>query len=175
VTGALATATFVVAAFSGWQVREARRAADQQHTDTLAALNKTDSSIEATNRLGDAAARSNVEAHRLADEAKRSADNGIETAERQLRAYVGVVDDIILKCPLCETVEIDKPLKIEKTHIFDNILTLNIQNSGVTPAYNLWIEVSWWQGNYGGKLPNGFAGSSLTHMGKASSSLPAIR
>jgi hypothetical protein len=34
VTGALAFATFLVAAFSGWQVNEARRAADQQHTDT---------------------------------------------------------------------------------------------------------------------------------------------
>jgi hypothetical protein len=41
-TGGLATATFLVAGFSGWQVYESRHAAEQQHIDTLAALDKTD-------------------------------------------------------------------------------------------------------------------------------------
>jgi hypothetical protein len=49
VTGALAAATFIVAAFSGWQVYQGRIAADQQHADTLTALSKTDVTIAALN------------------------------------------------------------------------------------------------------------------------------
>jgi hypothetical protein len=85
------------------------------------------SSIEATNRLGDAAARSNVEAHRLADEAKRSADNAINTAERQLRAYLSTVDNDIMKCPACDTIDIDKPINITREHIYDNTIIINIK------------------------------------------------
>jgi hypothetical protein len=115
------------------------------------------SSIEATNRLGDAAARSNVEAHRLADEARRSADIAKETAERQLRAYVDIVDNNILKCPVCDTIDIDKPIDIKRDlSIYDNIIIVTIQNSGETPAYNIHIDDSYWWGNWGQQIPKGF-------------------
>jgi hypothetical protein len=111
-------------------------------------------SIEATNRLGEAAVRSNVEAHRLADEAKRSADNEIETAERELRAYVGIVGDMILKCPLCDTADINKPIEITREHIADNAMM--IENGGRTPAYEASIQESYWSGNFGQALPKDF-------------------
>jgi hypothetical protein len=100
-------------------------------------------SIDATNRLADAAVRSNIEVHRLVDEAKRSADNAIKTAERQLRAYVGILGKIFLACPLCETADIDKPAKPSFNDFFSNTISFEIQNGGLTPAYNVIFEDSY--------------------------------
>jgi hypothetical protein len=55
--------------------------------------------------------------NRLADEAKRSADNAIKTAERQLRAYIGFED-----------------IKFYPLH---DLITIYILNGGQTPAYNV--------------------------------------
>ena len=93
-TGELAVATVLVACFAGWQAWETRSAGVD-----------TKNAVEAANRLAN-------DSHRLADEAKRSADNAVKTAEYQLRACVDIVDNNILKCPLCNTVDIDRPIAL---------------------------------------------------------------
>jgi hypothetical protein len=102
----------------------------------------TKRSIEATNRL--------------ANETKRSADNAIITAERELRAYVGVVGDVILKCPLCDTADVDKPIEISREHMADNVITTTIENGGRTPAYNIFVEDSYWSGTFGQRFSANF-------------------
>jgi hypothetical protein len=141
-TGALALATFIVACLAGWQAWEMRSGAEQQHQDTLTALGKTDAAI--------------TETRRLADEAKRSADNAIKTAERELRAYVGVVGDVVLKCPLCDTADADKPIEISREHMADNVITTTIENGGRTPAYNIFVEDSYWSGTFGQRFSANF-------------------
>jgi hypothetical protein len=113
-------------------------------------------SIEATNRLGDATVRSNIEAHRLADEAKRATDNAIRTAEFQLRAYVGIVDNNVLTCSTCDTLDANNKTDIKAEYIYDNRIVLNLQNTGQTPAYNVHSEGSFWWGDFGQRIPKDF-------------------
>jgi len=58
-------------------IDEAQRSANQQHTDTLAALARSDAAI--------------AEARRLADAARDQANTATDTEKRQLRAYVHFV------------------------------------------------------------------------------------
>jgi hypothetical protein len=97
----------------------------------------TKNAVEAANRLAN-------DSHRLAGEAKRSADNTVKTAEYQLRAYVDIVDNNILKCPLCNTVDIDRPIALTREQSYQNVIIINLQNSGETPAYNIHAEDAFW-------------------------------
>jgi hypothetical protein len=151
-TAVLASATILMAYFAYFTLDAIRG----QLTEMQTASADMKSSIEATNRLADAMVRSNVEAHRLADQAKRSADNAIETSERELRAYVGIVGDVILKCPLCDTTDINNPIEITREHMADNVIEIDIQNGGRTPAYNIRLEDSFWSVSFGQRLPESF-------------------
>jgi hypothetical protein len=110
-TGGLSIATVLVACFAGWQAWETRRAG----VDTRNA-------VEATNRLA-------TETQRVADEAKRSADNAVRTTELQLRAYLEVVDDNILKCLSCDFADGDKMPEITRAQIYDTMMIINIKNA----------------------------------------------
>jgi hypothetical protein len=151
-TGALAAFTLIAALASIYQ----SVVLSGQLTEMQGASADMKTSIEATNRLGDAAVRSNIEAHRLVDEAKRSTDNAIRTAEFQLRAYVGIVDNNVLTCSTCDTLDANKPTDIKAEHIYDNRIVLNLQNTGQTPAYNVHTEGSFWWGDFGQRIPKDF-------------------
>jgi hypothetical protein len=145
-TIALATAGFLGfgAAILQW------RTLSGQLTEMQNASIDMKNSIAATNKLGN-------ETHRLADEAKRSTDNAIETTEYELRAYVGIVGGVTLKCPLCDTADIEKPIEITPEHLADNMLTFHIENGGRTPAYEASIEERYWAGTFGHSLPREFS------------------
>jgi Na+-transporting methylmalonyl-CoA/oxaloacetate decarboxylase gamma subunit len=78
-----------------------------------------------------------------------------ETEERQLRAYLSIVGDIHIRCYSCNY---DKfgPLSLAPQYILDNTITYNIQNGGQTPAYNAYIEDSYYYTSYEGQLPKNF-------------------
>jgi hypothetical protein len=125
-------------------IRDAETVANQQHTDTLAALGKTDAmiaalQIQATTMQGQlnemrAAANQTNQAiaatNRLADEAKRQADLARDNLVWSRRPWVDFADGV----------QIDKPLTINS----DGQITLSIKtagkNSGNSPALNVWLE-----------------------------------
>jgi hypothetical protein len=89
-----------------------------------------------------------VDTHELAKTAK-------ETEERQLRAYLGIVGDIVLSCYSC-TLDTFRPYSHAPKYIMDNAITFNIENGGQTPAYRAYMEDSFYPAEYEGKLPNDF-------------------
>src|SRR5215469_14137313 len=91
----------------------------------------------------------------MADEAKRSADNAVETAELRLRAYLGVVD-IGLQCLVCTTVDPTKDIVIQPEHILDNLIIMHFHNGGGTPAYNVRARDTFWEIGFGQRLPKEF-------------------
>jgi hypothetical protein len=76
--------------------------------------------------------------------------------KRQLRAYIGIIDDIILTCPLCDTANPDKPIRLTIKDIFANKISIQLQNGGLTPAYNGIVNAGAWQVSYGQGLPKDF-------------------
>lgn len=122
VTGTLAFATFIVAGFSGWQIRDARTAAGQQHTDTLTALRKTDDTIAALKAQAKIM-RGQLDTMQI-DEAIR---------QTQLRARLIV--DLNVVGVTKDGIEVrDAGLeKIEEYHI-----TPHLTNVGATDAINYW-------------------------------------
>jgi hypothetical protein len=115
----------------------------------------TKRAIEATNRLAEAAKEQVIEARRLADEAKRSADTAVDTEQRGLRAYLGV-DNTALHCPLCLTVNPNKPFELPAEHLLNNVAVVYWHNGGRTPAYNVRGRGMFWETALGQQLPNGF-------------------
>src|SRR5207248_730226 len=93
------------------------------------------------------------EMHRASLDTAQLVKTARETEELQLRAYVGVVGNVTLKCPLCDTADIDRPIEIPREHLLDNIITFTIQNGGQTPAYDVVIEEGDWQVGFGQCLP----------------------
>ena len=76
--------------------------------------------------------------------------------KRQLRAYIGIIDDIILTCPLCDTANPGKPIRLTIKDIFANKISIQLQNGGLTPAYNGIVNAGAWQVSYGQGLPKDF-------------------
>jgi hypothetical protein len=94
--------------------------------------------------------------NRLADQARRAADIAEKTAERQLRAYVGVLD-VTIECELCDSPDANNiPKTIPPDQWLKNSVTMTIQNGGVTPAYNLFAIDTWYAVPFGKKLPKNF-------------------
>jgi len=113
----------------------------------------TKKAIEATYRLGDQMLRTAGETQRLADEAKRSTELAKDTRERQLRAYVGVLDDVLLVCPLCDKADGTQPIEIPFERIFENFVQMPIQNGGQTPAYDLTVDNTFYYLPFKQRLP----------------------
>jgi hypothetical protein len=78
-----------------------------------------------------------------------------ETEEKQLRAYLGIIGDIVLSCYSCN-LDTSGPYSHAPQYIMDNTITFNIENGGQTPAYGIYIEDSFYTTEYEGKLPNNF-------------------
>jgi cell division protein FtsB len=82
-------------------ISEAQQVADQQHKDTLAALDKTEASI-ATLKEQTTTMRSQLtEMHQASVDIAELVKSANDTEERQLRAYVGITGDITLHCFSC--------------------------------------------------------------------------
>jgi hypothetical protein len=122
-------------------LRDAQAVAAQQHSDTLAALSRTDALTAATQSQ--------------AGETDQLVKTGRDTAEQQLRAYVGIKGDVLLRCPSCN-VGVFRPFTPSAEHIIDNVIKFKIQNGGQTPAYNVYIEDSFYYADDGDGLPKGF-------------------
>ena len=76
-----------------------------------------------------------------ADAARLSAATAQDTEKQQLRAYVGVNSEpIILRCDACDNPS--KPI-IEREYRDDNSVVMEIQNFGLTPAYDTSVRLKW--------------------------------
>jgi hypothetical protein len=105
---------------------------------------------------GLADAKKAADAANLSSEiAAKSLDLSRETAERQLRAYVGV-QHICLKCPGLSDQNY-MPIERRVGHVNKDFIVVTIKNFGLTPAYDVRIWVNWTTTNFAESLPYGFS------------------
>lgn len=96
------------------------------------------------------------ESRRAANAARAQAATSADTETRQLRAYIGIIDTLVLQCPLCETAGSNKPINFTRDDFFANTITIEIQNGGLTPAHAVTVKDSWEQVGFGRGLPKNF-------------------
>jgi hypothetical protein len=103
-----------------------------------------------------AAAVSSIISSGQLEQSRRSADISEQSAERQLRAYIGIID-VIIKCSLCDSFDAKGlPAKIPISQRLENVVTMTIQNGGITPAYNVIGIDTWMPMPFSKDLPKGF-------------------
>ena len=96
------------------------------------------------------------EMHQASIDTTELVDTARDTEERQLRAYLSITGYIELRCHSCNAGQF-RPISPAPQYMMDNIITINIQNGGQTPAYNVYVEDSFYPATFEGSLPSGFA------------------
>jgi hypothetical protein len=87
--------------------------------------------------------------------AKNALDQAKETAEADLRAYVGLID-IRLHSPKLGDDKYEIPSPLPPGYIFEDYIIYEVKNFGRTPAFNLSVEINWFPVPFANRLPDGF-------------------
>jgi hypothetical protein len=93
---------------------------------------------------------------RIAANAARATVNSMDdTAQKQLRAYVGIFD-ILLECKNLTVAKYEPKTEIIAGTVHDDFIVITMKNFGSTPANQARMWVNWYSQKFGERLPKNF-------------------
>jgi hypothetical protein len=95
------------------------------------------------------------EMHQSSVDTAELAETARDTEERQLRAYLGITGEVRLSCYSCN-LDTFRAFSPTPRHVMDDKISFNITNGGQTPAYDVYVEDTYYPTEYEGRLPDGF-------------------